>query len=494
LVPSAPLSGLGDEPRYRGRLVRSPAQPARAVAWARLFASRPVPAHSTLRWIVVTTSSTAARARTRTSPRAVSRALLRWVAVAALCCTSSWLAGKVRAQDTTHSAARGQVQIVYRAPASCPTRDVFERRLEARLRGALPATDRRVVLSVELRAAPHTRAQAQGDRDDAVFLGSISLSDAHGVLGPRAIEAPRCNEALDALTFVAALLLEDHARAAADATPRTRPSTGATSGRARHTSTAATLAPSTKTTSEQAHTSGTLETNDGGEPAAETSTPAPPVAPAAPSASATASSPAPTAPVRADVAPDADGAPDEQNVPPQASSRPMRGSLTLGVLLVSGVAPLLRPGLSLSAGLAAPLGRSFELSATVGLRATLPHQAHSAEGDGTFHWWSSAAALCAALVSSADALRAALCLAGEAGQILATGRATDAPQRVHSTWLALGPAARTSLRLGGPVRLVSGVELLVAGARDRFVVGTRELYRVSRLTFRAELALAVEWP
>lgn len=323
-----------------------------------------------------------------------------------------------------------------------------------------------------------------------MFWGSITLSDAHGVLGPRAIEAASCSEAVDALTFVSALLLEDRAHAAEGTSARARTPAPAAAGRTRRTR--GPEATATTTPSSEAASSTDNESNEPTEP----SVPAPPT----------------REPALAEPAPKAADAEREPSVPPanasaparsdeaetEASRRPralaLRGSLAVAGLAVSGVAPAVRPGVGLSAGLAVFVGRAFALSVALGLRAALPHHERSLEGDGTFLWWSTTLAVCAAARSATDAARVALCLDGEAGQIRANGRATDDPNQVHPAWLGLGPAARTSLRLFGRWRLVPGVSLLVPSARDRFVVGASELHRVSRLTFRGELGVAVEWP
>jgi hypothetical protein len=167
----------------------------------------------------------------------------------------------------------------------------------------------------------------------------------------------------------------------------------------------------------------------------------------------------------------------------------LRASLAVSALAVSGVAPSVRPGLSAGGALSAPFASHVSFSLALGLRTTLPQEVSSPEGTGTFSWWSSALALCAALGQPTGAVRGALCLDAEAGQILARG-----PEHVRAPWLALGPAARVSVHVRGPWRISPGVGLLLPATRDRFVIGQSELHQVPRLTFRGELALVFEWP
>jgi hypothetical protein len=408
-----------------------------------------------------------------------------------------WLAGQGHAQDTSKQRAHGKVQLVYRAPSSCPARETFEARLATRLRGAPLATDKPVVLTVELRGDERVGAQPPRAATQPRFLGTISLTDAEATLGPRKIEAQSCSEAVDALTFVAALLLEDHARAAVDVRSRAddarasnagaRPRATTPAVRANTRATSPTLAP--EAVSDEPSASEPVSPTAPDEPTSSirTEVAAPPV-PAA--ALATGDSPSERDPPNDD----ADTTTPEFDAMGPARAWPVRGSLSVAGLLVSGVAPLLRPGVAVSAGLAWSFGETYALSLALGVRGTWPHEERSTQGNGEFRWWSSSFSLCARVQSERDAARVSLCLDGEAGEIVAHGRATDDPHGVRATWLAVGPAARASVRLRGRWRVVPGFGLLVPGARDRFVVGTRELYRVSPLTFRGELALAVEWP
>lgn len=442
--------------------------------------------------VIPSRKATSARGRAST----LGLALWLW----GLSCCLGWLASEVHAQEAASSTQRGKLTLAYRAPAGCPPRDAFEARLEQRLRGAALATRRPVVLTVALSGrslggGPERQAPGAG------FVGTISLSDGEGVLGPRAIEAPSCSEAVDALTFVAALLLDDRARATSEARSSSAPSP--TSTRARSTSAARIPAvparpradqPAAPAESSQGVPSvrekpSATETSSESEPEASTDA-------RGSSTSAQPPTPQPPAPSPPTVAPRESAPPSDREhaAPEPARVSPLRGSLSVSGLGVHGVAPSVRPGLGLAVGVDKPVGRAFALSLAVGLRATWPHQARSSEGNGTFFWWSSNLALCGAVTTAADAARFLLCGEVEAGQILARGQATDAPKHRQSTWLALGPAARASVRLLGRWRLVPGFGLLVPATQDRFVVGARELHRVSRLTFRGELAIAVEWP
>jgi len=483
-----------------------------------------MPGHRTLRWRVGARSSTDAGSRTRTGgtrahPRALDSALARGAIlfslarggtarfdpsraeapraeapraatlraraegaraltalrsrVLALLCAASWLGVlcAARAQDTPSTVA-----IDYAAPAGCPSRDTFEARLRARLGGAALSVREPVRLAVELRA------------DARRFYGSIALSDAHGVLGPRAIEAERCSEAVDALTFVAALLLDDRARAADQPRPaaRTPAVAGDTHGR-RASQTAGALPRDSRPGSTPATATPEAAQREVQNPAPTTPDAAEVVAAAAPTAQA-------DAPAPSDRASEPAGVPAEPSERAARAPSRLSGSLAVSALAASGVAPSVRPGLGVWGALSLPLAGNVSVSLALGVRTTLPQEVPSSEGTGTFGWWSSALALCAALGPPTGAVRGALCLDGEAGQIVAQGQGADQPPRVHAPWLALGPAARMSVHVRGPWRLAPGVGLLLPGTRDRFVIGQTELHQVPRLTFRGELALVVEWP
>ena len=396
----------------------------------------------------------------------------------ALLGVASALGGTLHAAPSTHAQdAQRTVEIVYAAPASCPSRDAFEARLRARLGAAALSLRSPVRLAIELRAEPER------------VYGSISLTDAHGVLGPRAIEAERCSEAVDALSFVAALLLDDRARTAAGepAGGRARVAPGEPhtprAAQAGSAQAAGTVAAGTPT--EPARPGQSTSTTSAPTAAAVAAAPGPAPAPPPPAATPEAPTAAPAQPAE----------PPEPPEPPSAG-RPLRlrGSLAVSALAVSGVAPSVRPGLGVWAALAAPLAPSVSLSLALGVRTALREIEHSPDGTGTFHWWSSVLSLCAALGRAGGVVHGALCLDAEAGQIVADGTDTEQPDRVRTAWLALGPAARVSVHVRGRWQLVPGVGLLLPGTRDRFVIGPSELHQVPRLTFRAELALLVEWP
>jgi hypothetical protein len=391
--------------------------------------------------------------------------------------------------------ARGQgtASLEYAAPAECPAQAEFVRRLARRLPGAPPPGGSTLKVSV---------ARTEGPR----YRGRLTLTDDAGLVGQRTIEARSCGEAVDALAFVAALLHERRAQAA----PRSRARVAAprAGGDARAVGSSApdltSIEPGesvgANTRADDPAAASSLERRV--DPAADTSTAGGEGAATSPvgarMANGDAPRPASTSAAVGDPPRSARASgPLGPGVDMRRALRPpvleLAGSVALGGLLVSGVAPALRPGLDLRATGYARHGRRAELALSLGLRATLRHDERSAEGTGRFAWWSATFAACGALRSSLSIVPM-LCAVGEAGRIVAGGRATEAPRRARVPWRALGVALRLRVPIAGPVWLAPGLELLWPATRDRFVVAERALHRVPWLTFRAELAVGVHWP
>lgn len=382
-------------------------------------------------------------------------------------------------------------QLVYSAPAACPRQAELERRLRARLHGVALDT-----------AAGNTRLQIRIEQRGRV-RGSIVLSSPERVLGQRDIEASRCSEAVDALAFIAALLLEEGARASA---PKNAPADAPASA----------ASPSAATSGEPLPTTGPVERARQAQPATpvETDTasgerraPDRSAAPANSEPAESVDSAARRAPL--DVAPPAQQAVAEAVTPAMQTARQPhtsaprasllrsraggRASTRAGVAIVSGVAPSPRPGLSLGAGVLLVDGAHAALSLDLGMRASLPQQVPSRDGAGRFSWWSSVGLLCAD-VRVASKVGASLCATAELGRLVARGLSTDDAVTRRARWLALGPTARVAVQLLGPLWLEPALGVLLPTTRDRFVVGESELHAVPRLTFRGELSLRVRLP
>jgi len=355
-------------------------------------------------------------------------------------------------------------QLTYGAPSDCPSRATFERRLRARLARSEPdARGPRVALDVRL------------ERRSEGAVGELVLDDGRGAPARRRIEARRCSEAVDALAFVTALLLEQRRRERAVG-GRSGEDAGsdadATSSAIEEPPSAGEPEPARQEdlSPREAATAETPELRTEATPSPEQSRKEPEAAPHAPQA-ATAEA-ARTTPARRRCGP-----------PPR-----MHGELTAAALVVSGVAPIARP----AAGASAALGVGH-VSLRAGVRVALPHTARSDEGAGRFGWWSATAALCAGSAAPTRRVGGALCAAAEVGQLHAEGDDTQAPRRARRTWTAVGPRAQLYVRVLGPLIVQPAVELVVPIARDRFEVGASLLHRVPSLTFRAELALGVRF-
>jgi hypothetical protein len=294
-------------------------------------------------------------------------------------------------------------------------------------------------------------------------LGELTLVRAGGAVVTRQIEAARCDEALDALALVAALLL-DPVETEKTAPPRAPP--------ARRQ--AATPRPNA--------------------PAPEVAGPSPP--PSYAQAYAHAPPPAPAEPSGAQARPSAPMSPAPATDAPgrqaDAADEPARrGSLRLSLLasalLVTGVAPAPRPAMLLGAALAHGPSQGWLLAARGGFRLGLPHSQAEREGEAHYRWWSSMLALCAG--GRLRGLSLSGCGVSELGRTHARGAATERPRGVERPWLALGPALDLAWQLSAPVALALGGELLFPLLRDRYWLADQSVHSVPRLTVRAELGL-----
>jgi len=104
--------------------------------------------------------------------------------------------------------------LTYAAPADCPDRDEFVRRVESRTRsGSLAPADPSSVarLDVAVHDLPgHVAAE-------------IVVTDDRGLAASRRIDAPTCSEAVDAIALITAVTLDPAARPAATTPPVPEP-------------------------------------------------------------------------------------------------------------------------------------------------------------------------------------------------------------------------------------------------------------------------------
>lgn len=354
-------------------------------------------------------------------------ALMGWLAVARV----------AHAQETLGA------RLQYTAASGCPARDEFEQRLRARMRSAASGS-----------ATLRVRLEAPGS-------ASLRISEGERVVGERSLSAASCSEAADALAFVAALLLEEHAQQERVAEQVRVPEQVRSSPRVR--------APKALPARVEA------------------------VVESAPADSS------PEAPRQEEVADSSKAAPREQprasalrepssEPTPARAARELEGWLAAGVLLATGVTPTARPGLDLQAGLAIRRG-PLTYSSAIGARAVLPEDKRSPDGDAQFRWASATLDLCA----GPSALQLDLCLDVELGRIRGEGRATQAQSSQNSTWYALGPSLRARVPVWRKLSLAAAVGLPVPLTRDLFVVAATPLHRVPSITFRASLGLAIEF-
>ncbi|HEX6242259.1 MAG TPA: hypothetical protein VFZ61_15215 [Polyangiales bacterium] len=365
-----------------------------------------------------------------------------------------------RAQAPKHQP--GPLEIVVHAPETCAGQAQFAQLLRARLAGQVEPRASIVVTLTPQRAA--VRAQLEVQRA--------------GQTTERRLEAASCTEAVNALSLVAALILDAAPTAPTDTAAPTRhhPRAGARSAPA-----AAAAAPAV----DSAEPSDAQPGNPPGlaEPTATDAAPTE-LEPQSPPAEAanTAVRPAPPAqpPPRADVTP--------------ARAPRIPGQLVLNLyasaLLMTHSAPVVRPAAALGLGLGVRRG-ALVIAGEADARAALPHTETTAQGRARFALLAAGVRLCAEGLMAGARLGASGCASAELGTLAARGSDTEAPESSRSFWAALGPGLRLSWYSARRVGVRLGAELLFPLTRPRYTLGEEPVFSVQSLTFRAELALRV---
>jgi hypothetical protein len=342
--------------------------------------------------------------------------------------------------------------LVYRAPEGCPERAQFERQLRARM---------------PQRAALSARIEVRIAREASKSVGELALARAGSDPAVRRIEAPRCEEVVEALALAAALLLDPVAAAPSERVREPPPPV-----------------PSREPARHEPRGGPRVESAPGEAPQPSAAAAATPqaVPPAAvesdPAAAAVA---AVGAPVR--VAP----------ATPPADRVRRRLTLSAAALVATGVAPAARVGGAFALGLLSQRARRLELAGSAGVRVVQRTSSEYEEGRLEMSWWSASAAACAGAVLGARGALAG-CLAGELGRLSAAGSDTSTPASSERLWAALGPALRGRWRALGPLSVESAVLPLFPLFRHRYVLGDETVFSVPRLTFRVELGVSWQFP
>ena len=390
-------------------------------------------------------------------------------------------------------------ELSYRAPASCPSRAAFEQRLRLRL-GASPGTRLPVALSISL------------SLNGAQAIGEIAVTSGPRSGARRSVTAASCDEAVDALTLVTALLIEPQARSEPPRSDAQRAAAAPAGDGGREASTSRSRSPSASAA-------------DAGRNAAAAPSPGPRASTANENAASVDTAGAPDAERReregeqpsegqrakeqpneraAERAPLAAQATREREAPAQGAANAAEGAairaddesglqldVAVAALLVVGTLPAPRPGLLGRLALALPLSRAWAVALELSGRGLLPQRERGPEGDARFRFYAGGAGLCAR--RGGERLATSACAQAELGQLAAQGENTSNPQRARTLWSAVGAGARAALTLASPLALHAGLELLFPTSRDRFEVGPTALFVVPRLTFRMELGLGVHF-
>jgi hypothetical protein len=371
----------------------------------------------------------------------------------------AWIVSLCLLQVLLVARARAQAlpEVTYDAPASCPERAEFERRVRARVRTDLDGAERR-------RAALR-RIEVRIELRTGRALGQLVMHDAAGTAATRRIVAASCLEAVDALALIAALTIDPGS--------------------------AAEPSPEPRSTSEPADTARLQpQPEPQPEPSAQAEQLPAPEREADSVDRATEPTPRET---RATVPePSVEDRADSDEAPASPSRASTRVGLFTSAVALTGVAPSAQPALQLSAALAWSPEGAFELLARAGVRLTPEQSTSTPEGVATFAFWTSIAALCAGARIEAQHAALALCADFELGRMTARGRETLNGETSRRTWTALGPAVLAHWEGLDPVVIQAGAELLFALVRDRFLLGPAEVHHVPAVGLRAELGVGIQ--
>jgi hypothetical protein len=339
----------------------------------------------------------------------------------------------------------------YRADAGCPDRAEFARRVRARLAEGVGARDERFEVSLV--------------RAESGVHGRLALVG-HAAETARTLTAASCEEAVDALALVAALMLRELVQPVASAP---RPVAGSsTGGRAVARTTVAATATRAPASTEDVPAEQPSEAVENGQPAH-------------------------TAAQKTESLRGADGPAPRPTAAPFAARAPLfsvpRLALFAAGLAVWSVSPNVRPGLGLGLGLRAAARGGLGLAALLGVRATLPDSIEIEQGRAQFVWAAGMSALC---IESPERYRLRLTGCGllELGAIRASGASATA-HADSRFWGALGPSLFGALSVHRIVALRLGGELLGVLVRDRFFLADQLVFSVPSLAYRVEFALQI---
>ena len=310
--------------------------------------------------------------------------------IAVLCAAALWTA-TAPAQD---AAPREAIRWTYDAPAGCADEATFAQKLLAktdrayRAAGDEPATVFDITISIA----------------GTGFAGRIDMTDKQGARSTRKIEGPSCNEVMDAVALVCAVVVD--------------PTAGMTSKPPQPTQPAET------------------------QPQPEPPQPEPP-APTQPAPTQPApTQPAPTQPAPTQPAPTAPAAPAIAAPPPPPTDDGWDFRLGLqGVVTGLLTSDALFGGqlfVELSQRPAHRVAFDIRLSAQLSSAGEVVVR----DGGGSFSFYTGRAELCPLRALASDELRLPLCLLGELGAVDAEGRDVEAPRQALRGWFSPGIAAR----------------------------------------------------
>ena len=396
--------------------------------------------------------------------------------------------------------------VQYTAPEGCPDRADFTERVGERLRAEGPPVPRGTT-ALSLRVTLKLRA-------DRSYAGSLEIARG-ATQSQRHVEAPRCDEVVEALTLIAAFALREaqlneprardgnEANVAADgrggrvtrATARP-PRRDASRPRGRRRAGGGTV-PAEQV---PANEPGTTRERHVAEPADE------PAAAAIPTDQPAASAAVPSSgdDARASGVPRLDrtrpaSEPSEPTSTERADAAKAAGaasqaqiwSLGAGGLLLRGLAPAWQAGLQLEAALQLGSG-ALRFGVQLGARVALRDELRSPQGDAWFQFLGAVVRGCVSIhVMSRHALSG--CAVVEPGVFRAGADNTQNPRTHSRAWLAVGAAAELDVALTAWLGLRFGAELVSPFRRDRVVLAGEPVYRVPALGVRLQLGPSLTW-
>lgn len=343
-------------------------------------------------------------------------------------------------------AALGQtpsLSLEWNAPPECPDQ-AYVRAMVEQLLGTGP------------RPAVQVQARAEVTRGENGRWDLQLFTTREGTTGERAVQAPSCRSLADATALIVALTV-DPARADRRIAAGSAPSAPATAS----STPTPTLSPT------------------------PTPTPSPSPSPSSTPSSTPSPSPTPTSTTSPPKTRDRSASPTRRTRIAEAPSRPVRGAVFAALYTDRGTLPNQAYGAMLAASFFFGALR-LEGYAAYWPPLTEAVSGHTADG-GRISLYAGGARGCFTFALGGGAVDLAPCLGLELGDLHGAGFFGAQPQgTVDGLWMAGSAGGIATVHVGGPVRLVLGLEAAIPLRRDQFVFRVNEVDQLVHQPFIIE--------